>query len=746
MPLMSANPRQATAAEEALAAPRRMESLWHPAEWLTSPLPGVILFSISVAAVLGVLIFGSNVGIVGLGVLAALTLTGAGLTFVSLQSPEAMGVRRGRFKGGVLERLPDPIVVLNKAGAVIFANEAYQECFREPDGALQTPEVVLGGLNETASGLFRLQRAALAGETSQLPMIAGPAAASHRGAPLLVSVSALGARAGSSVWRIAIPPEGIIMSARDDGNVVPLRPFAEASGSDGEGKRLTEIYEEILARYFKAAPVGVALLTQDRKVARANPAFEALVGGEQTLIGRTVPELVAPADREAVGAALDAAFRGEAAPGVEFHAQIDSSRTGRIFVARLDGEDQVICYLVDTSVQKAIENQFAQAQKLQAVGQLAGGVAHDFNNLLTVVLGFAELLLQRHKPGDPSFADLMQIKNNASRAARLVGQLLAFSRRQVLQPKVFYSDELLNELSDMLRRVLTEEVKLVTKFARESWPIKVDESQFSNMIMNLALNAKDAMERGGTVTLTTSNVTLAQALRNEGFEVPPGDYVLIEVADTGTGIPKENLNKIFEPFFTTKGQGKGTGLGLSMVYGFVKQSGGFVFPDSEMGKGTVFRIYLPRYLGSEQSVSVSEEGERAQPRDLTGRGTILLVEDEDAVRSFAARALSMRGYEVLEANGGEAALEIMQARANEIALLITDVVMPNMDGPTLAKEARQIYPALKVIFISGYAEDAFRRADEPMETIAFLPKPFTLKQLAAKVKDVMDGVSQAAGV
>jgi two-component system cell cycle sensor histidine kinase/response regulator CckA len=227
-------------------------------------------------------------------------------------------------------------------------------------------------------------------------------------------------------------------------------------------------------------------------------------------------------------------------------------------------------------------------------------------------------------------------------------------------------------------------------------------------------------------------------MRTDGFEVPAGDYVVIEVADTGEGISKEILGKIFEPFFTTKGQGKGTGLGLSMVYGFVKQTGGFIFPESEVGKGTTFRIYLPRYSGTEQSSTVSEDAERAPQRDLTGRGTILLVEDEDAVRSFAARALTMRGYSVLEANEGGPALEIVRAHSGPINLLITDVVMPNMDGPTLAREAKILRPDMRIIFISGYAEDAFRRADENPESVHFLPKPFSLKQLAAKVKDVVE--------
>jgi len=388
------------------------------------------------------------------------------------------------------------------------------------------------------------------------------------------------------------------------------------------------------------------------------------------------------------------------------------------------------------SEQKMLKKKFAQSQKMQAVGQLAGGVAHDFNNLLTVIIGNSEFLLMRHQASDPSFKEINEIHQNALRAATLVGQLLAFSRKQTLQPKVLSARDVVGELAVMLRRLLREGVDLQLDLGADLWPIHADEGQLSNAIINLVVNARDAMPKGGTVTIRTTNDVVMEPVTLGSGIMPAGDYVRIDVSDTGTGIPKEHMGKIFDPFFTTKPVGQGTGLGLATVYGIIKQTGGFIAVESDVGKGTSFRIYLPRYRPEEHPVPAVEP-ERAAPRDVTGQDTILLVEDEDAVRSFAARALRMRGYEVLEASGGEEALDIVRSRRETIHLLITDVVMPNMDGPTLVREVKRLRPSMAVIFMSGYAEEAFRRHDEKAEELHFLPKPFGLKQLAAKVKDVL---------
>jgi two-component system cell cycle sensor histidine kinase/response regulator CckA len=315
-----------------------------------------------------------------------------------------------------------------------------------------------------------------------------------------------------------------------------------------------------------------------------------------------------------------------------------------------------------------------------------------------------------------------------------VRQLLAFSRQQTMQPRVVDLGAGLHELGELLRRLLPEGIALKIESGKGLWPVHADEAQLNNAVMNLVVNARDAMPKGGAVIIRTSNQALKEPTVLTAGTMPAGDYVKIEISDTGIGIPKQNIDKIFDPFFTTKPVGEGTGLGLATVYGIVKQTGGFIGVESEVGKGATFSIYLPRHHGE-----VEAREQIAPARDITGRETILLVEDEDAVRSFAARALKQRGYEVMEAAGGEQALDIMKKRADDRALLITDVVMPNMDGPTLVRAVKKLKPDIQVIYMSGYAEEAFRRHDEKAQDLHFLPKPFGLKQLAIKVKDVLSG-------
>ncbi|MEP7241586.1 MAG: ATP-binding protein, partial [Devosia sp.] len=391
---------------------------------------------------------------------------------------------------------------------------------------------------------------------------------------------------------------------------------------------------------------------------------------------------------------------------------------------------------LDMTEQRKLEAQFAQGQKMQAVGQLAGGVAHDFNNVLTAIIGFSDLLLLKHKPGDPSFADLMSIKQSANRAAGLTRQLLAFSRRQTLRPQILEVPTNIDDLTVLLKRLIGEQITLSVDHAQGIWPIKADLVQLEQVVVNLVVNARDAMPNGGNIGIRTRNVREAESTEFGYTGMPPADYVLIEVEDSGTGMSPEIMEKIFEPFFSTKELGKGTGLGLSTVYGIIKQTGGFIYPESELGRGTTFRIFLPRHLAAEGEM-VAKVAEATVVKDLTGHERILIVEDEDNVRAFSARALRATGYEVFEADSGEQALEVLEDIGNQIDLMISDVVMPEMDGPALLTKVRQRLPTLKVIFVSGYAEESVRQDIADDQSVEFLPKPYSLDQINSKVKDVL---------
>jgi two-component system cell cycle sensor histidine kinase/response regulator CckA len=495
---------------------------------------------------------------------------------------------------------------------------------------------------------------------------------------------------------------------------------------------------------FRDAPMGVAFADAGGTISDANAALAKFFGATGALAATSFGDLVAGTERAQVMTLIARAAGGATGLSAIELRGIKSAngeeRMAELFASPMPGADaqggKAILYLVDVSEQKALETKFAQSQKMQAVGQLAGGVAHDFNNLLTVIIGNCEFLLMRHQAGDPSFKEINEVHQNALRAAALVSQLLAFSRKQTMQPKVLALGDVIGELAQMLRRLVGEGITLNVERESDLWSVHADEAQLGNAIINLVVNARDAMPSGGTVAIATINQTVTHSSALGTAIMPAGDYVRIEVADTGTGMSKEIQSKIFDPFFTTKPVGQGTGLGLATVYGIVKQSGGFITVDSEVGKGTSFRIYLPRRKAL-ASDAVPVDIAPAAARDVTGQDTILLVEDEEAVRSFAARALRMRGYNVLEASGGEEALDIVKDGANKIDLIITDVVMPNMDGPTMVRHVKALNPELPVIFMSGYAEEAFRRNDQSSEDIHFLPKPFGLKQLAAKVKEVL---------
>jgi len=507
------------------------------------------------------------------------------------------------------------------------------------------------------------------------------------------------------------------------------------------GQMVSENREFLIDPIFDAAPIAVAVVSRKGEIKEYNQPFKIHPASKNVGVGDSIFTIVKKEDRDELKQLVKFAHDGKPASlplDIMFNTQPE--RLGQIYstsIAR--GEERyAILYLVDTTQEKSFERQFVQAQKMQAVGQLAGGVAHDFNNLLTAIIGFCDLLLVRHDAGDQSFSDIIQIKQNANRAANLVRQLLAFSRQQTLRPKVLMVTDILAEISNLIRRLIGENIDFKVVHGRDLMPVKVDQGQLEQVIINLAVNARDAMADGGKLEIRTSMIGPHHPLVQRYDVIVPDDYVLVEVADTGCGIPKDNLNKIFEPFFTTKEVGQGTGLGLATVYGIVKQTGGFVFVESDFGKGTNFLLFLRAYSKSDTEETEAAEAEAVSlpAKDLTGKGTILVVEDEDPVRLFACRALTNKGYRVLEAASGEGALEILEAEGENIDLLISDVIMPSMDGPTLVKEARKSLPDLPVIFVSGYAVDVFRKNLEA-EEFRFLPKPFTLNNLAEEVKSIL---------
>jgi two-component system cell cycle sensor histidine kinase/response regulator CckA len=554
------------------------------------------------------------------------------------------------------------------------------------------------------------------------------------------------------------------------GRTVPVRLYHKiafaADGTPGASRTLVlnRAREEVadparaaevrFVRFFHNTPMAIATVDRSGKIARTNAPFarlqhDILKGEPLQAEGRSILLTLAEPDRAALGAAIVRAAdaQGDIAP-VDAALAGEGSRSARFYVSAVEDSEQqdeaAIVYMIETTELRDLEKQVAQVQKMDMVGQLAGGIAHDFNNVLSAIMMATDFLLNAHKPTDPSFGDIMQIKQNANRAASLVRHLLAFSRRQTLRPQVLDLGETLSDLNMLLKRLLGEKVTLETVHGRDLSPVKADVSQLEQVVVNLAVNARDAMPDGGKLTVRTANVAESEC-KGFGYKpLPAAEYVMVEVTDTGSGIPKEIIDKIFEPFFTTKETGKGTGLGLSTVYGIVKQTNGYIFVDSTLGKGTSFRIFLPRHVPVAGEVTeappVDAKAAEAKPMaDLTGHGTILLVEDEEGLRGLNARGLTSRGYTVLEAGNGVEAIELIESRGGAVDLVVSDVVMPEMDGPTLAKELRTRNPDLKIIFVSGYAEDAFEKNLPDDVTFSFLPKPFTLKQLVATVKETMDG-------
>jgi len=582
--------------------------------------------------------------------------------------------RAGAGRGA--ETLSLPMLTANKAGVVLFTNEAMRR--------------LLGGRPKRLDRIFA-QPVLRSGEEVEVASVDGPVRA------VLAEIEG-----GSERREIYLLP-------------VQSRPETGAVLAD-----------------FEHVPVALMKFTLDGSLAAANRGAREFLGlaiGSGAMfhdlfegLGRPVSDWLADVGAERVpgGAEVLRLRSGEA----EVFLQITLRRIVEA------GRPAVLAVLQDATALKTLEAQFVQSQKMQAIGQLAGGVAHDFNNLLTAISGHCDLLLLRHDREDSDYADLVQIHQNANRAASLVGQLLAFSRKQTLKPERLELQDVLSDLAHLLNRLVGERIRLQLMHSTGLGAIRADKRQLEQVLMNLVVNARDAMPMGGTIRIDTEALALTEELRRDRAVVPIGDYAVIRVSDTGIGIPEDRMQKIFEPFFTTKKAGEGTGLGLSTAYGIVKQSGGFIFVDSTPGEGSVFLLYFP--IHDAPAEAVAEPPKRIVMKQ--GEGVVLLVEDEAPVRAFASRALRMRGYTVLEAENAEEALKTLEDPGLEVDIFVTDVVMPGMDGPSWVKQALESRPNVRVIFVSGYAEDYLSETQARIPNSVFLPKPFSLTDLTATVQ------------
>ncbi len=485
--------------------------------------------------------------------------------------------------------------------------------------------------------------------------------------------------------------------------------------------------------FFDELPVPLLKLARTGEVQISNrPARDLL--GVDGCCGKTLSELMEGLGRS-IPDWLEDAAKGRGGVQSEFLRVRRDDRETFVQVtlnrASEAGETVLIAVLNDATKLKTLEGQFVQSQKMQAIGQLAGGVAHDFNNLLTAIAGHCDLLLLRHDQGDPDYGDLIQINQNANRAAALVSQLLAYSRKQTLRPEVMDLRDMLSDLTHLLNRLVGERVMLSLSHDPTLWSIRADKRQLEQVLMNLVVNARDAMPEGGDIRIATENVTFDEPLRRDRAVVAPGRYVRVTVTDEGAGISQDKIQKVFEPFFTTKRTGEGTGLGLSTAYGIVKQTGGFIFADSQPGEGTTFQVLLPAHLREDTA-----ETEPHAPARLASKteGVVLLVEDEAPVRAFASRALQLRGMTVLEADSAEAALELLEDSTLEVDVFVSDVVMPGIDGPAWVLQALERRPETQVVFMSGYAEETFGEIQSRIPNSTFLPKPFSLTELTETVQ------------
>jgi two-component system cell cycle sensor histidine kinase/response regulator CckA len=534
------------------------------------------------------------------------------------------------------------------------------------------------------------------------------------------------------LWGLPIRLLQVPLDEQNAESAALLLVVDEESAKVDRGLALAHV-EQLLS----TLPLGLALVDRDGRFLFANDAFARVLGVEAHILPPYPADLVINEDKGAVLESIRRYSRRSMTSGdiaIRLKERPDEVIALSIAGVRGLGEAAVLLGLKDDSEEIILKRQVAQQTKMESIGQLAGGVAHDFNNILTAIIGYCDLMLMRHQPGDNDYDDIQQIKNNSNRAASLTRQLLAFSRQQTLRPQILQLANVVADVSNLLKRLLGETVQLEVHHGVGVGAVRADPGQLEQVIVNLGVNARDAMPKGGVVHIRTAAVSQREVAAMGREFLPVGDYVQLSVEDSGVGIPKENLSKIFEPFFTTKELGKGTGLGLSTVYGIVKQSGGFIFADSQLGKGTRFDIFLPAYSGD---VPAPDTGKRESyiQKEFWGSGRILIVEDEDMVRAVAERALVRQGYVVETAGDGEQALKLF-ADGKRYDLVISDVVMPHLDGPSMAQQLRKTYGDVRLLFISGYAEEQLRQTIS-LDNVAFLAKPFSVQQIAEAVQDAL---------
>jgi len=518
-----------------------------------------------------------------------------------------------------------------------------------------------------------------------------------------------------------------LFRARDEAIIVEL-----------EAKKALEISERKYRDLFEQSALPMAKAAHDGRILLGNRKFQELTGySEDELTGgmRVTNLMVA----EAIDDVLryhEGRRKGEDVPNRYESVIITKAGQRRdvlITTGLISGSDEDVTFMEDITERKHLEMQLQESQKMDALGRLAGGIAHDFNNLMTAIIGYSDLLLAAMDEQDPMRREIEVIKSAGERAALLTGHLQAFSRKQVMQPRVFELGDLVTGMREMLMRVIGEDIELVTHVAADTGRVKADPARMEQVIMNLAINAREAMPEGGRLGIETRNVELDEKYTREHPGVEPGSYVMLAVSDTGVGMDDETLSRIFEPFFSTKKKGEGLGMGLSTAYGIVKQSGGSMTVFTELGGGSTFSIYLPRV---EDPAEVAKT-EVVSPESTYGSETVLVVEDDRIVRDIVCRILQSNGYSTLEASSSEGVLKISDKHETPIHLLVSDVILPDFDGPELAERLKSARPEMKVLFISGYADDATVRQVAEDPGVAFLPKPFTADILARKVREVL---------